>query len=92
MYLFDQSKSIHCSTYISVRYLPIGVLFDLNATQYDLPWSITVHFQGYPAELIRCPNEAVVKAHFVNLLKEVIIYQSQLVIMIMFILVSIATL
>lgn len=36
------------------RHYPVGVLFDLLAGQ-QLPWSITVHFQGFPtSQLMRC--------------------------------------
>jgi len=49
---------------------PIGLLFDLYGSKYDLPWTITVHFQGYPSEIMRCPNEATVKSQFTNQIKE----------------------
>jgi hypothetical protein len=51
---------------------PIGVLFDLYASQLSLPWSLSVHFQGFPSQtLLRCAGEETVKSHFVNSLKEV---------------------
>eukprot|EP01102_Stenamoeba_stenopodia_P013786 TRINITY_DN4518_c0_g1_i1.p1 TRINITY_DN4518_c0_g1~~TRINITY_DN4518_c0_g1_i1.p1 ORF type:complete len:303 (-),score=85.96 TRINITY_DN4518_c0_g1_i1:61-900(-) len=50
---------------------PIGVLFDLYASQQNLPWTLSVHFQGFPAQqLLRCPNEDTIKSHFMNALKE----------------------
>eukprot|EP01113_Clastostelium_recurvatum_P035984 TRINITY_DN5072_c0_g2_i1.p1 TRINITY_DN5072_c0_g2~~TRINITY_DN5072_c0_g2_i1.p1 ORF type:complete len:340 (-),score=101.29 TRINITY_DN5072_c0_g2_i1:94-1113(-) len=59
---------------------PVGVLFDLYATQNnnnagghrpDLPWDLTLHFQGFPSSvLLRCPNDDTVKQHYNNVLKE----------------------
>jgi len=50
---------------------PLGVLFDLFGTTMELPWSLTVHFQGFPHDqLLRCSTEEVVKTHFTNVLKE----------------------
>ena len=55
-----------------LRHYPVGVLFDLFANPQELPWPITVHFQGFPTQqLLRCPNEAFVKSHYMNVLKEV---------------------
>lgn len=54
------------------RHYPIGVLYDLLATQQDLPWSVTVHFQEFPSSvLLRCGAEDEVKSHVNNTLKEV---------------------
>lgn len=30
------------------RHYPIGVLFDMLASTLELPWQLTVHFQGTP--------------------------------------------
>eukprot|EP00112_Aurelia_sp_Birch-Aquarium-sp1_P023470 Seg700.13 transcript_id=Seg700.13/GoldUCD/mRNA.D3Y31 product="Autophagy protein 5" protein_id=Seg700.13/GoldUCD/D3Y31 len=50
---------------------PIGVLFDLYASNEALPWNITVHFKRFPdQELIRCHTKEVVEAHFMSCLKE----------------------
>jgi len=50
---------------------PIGVLFDCLGNNLNLPWSLVVHFQGFPSEqLLRCTNEDTVKHHFMNVLKE----------------------
>eukprot|EP01089_Gocevia_fonbrunei_P018571 TRINITY_DN630_c0_g2_i2.p1 TRINITY_DN630_c0_g2~~TRINITY_DN630_c0_g2_i2.p1 ORF type:complete len:296 (+),score=56.84 TRINITY_DN630_c0_g2_i2:61-888(+) len=53
-------------------HLPVGVLFDLLGSPEELPWNLTVHFQGFPATLLRCPSPPVetVKSHFMNALKE----------------------
>jgi len=40
-------------------------------TPLELPWSLTVHFQGFPNEqILRCSTEEIVKRHFTNVLKE----------------------
>jgi len=51
---------------------PIGVLFDLlTASQLELPWGLTVHFQSFPSDkLMRCSSQEVVKSHYMNVLKE----------------------
>lgn len=53
---------------------PVGVLFDLlhaNSNATELPWPLTVHFHEFPEqELLRCPNEEVIKNNFMNTLKE----------------------
>lgn len=60
-------------------HLPCGLLFDLSqppavhaaTTQPHLPWRITVHFSGFPAdELLPCEHEQVVEAHFMHTLKQ----------------------
>ncbi len=54
------------------RHYPIGVLFDLYASPADLPWSITVHFQGFPTDqILRCSSEDTVRMYYTNVLKEV---------------------
>uniref|UniRef100_A0A665T4V4 Autophagy protein 5 n=1 Tax=Echeneis naucrates TaxID=173247 RepID=A0A665T4V4_ECHNA len=50
---------------------PIGVLFDLHASNTVLPWSITVHFKNFPdRDLLRCPSHSVIEAHFMSSIKE----------------------
>ncbi|CAF87874.1 unnamed protein product, partial [Tetraodon nigroviridis] len=50
---------------------PIGVLFDLHASNTVLPWNITVHFKNFPdRDLLHCPSSSVVEAHFMSCIKE----------------------
>ncbi|XP_013877070.1 autophagy protein 5 isoform X2 [Austrofundulus limnaeus] len=50
---------------------PIGVLFDLHASNTVLPWSITVHFKSFPdRDLLHCPSNSIVEAHFMSSIKE----------------------
>uniref|UniRef100_A0A672GRD1 Uncharacterized protein n=1 Tax=Salarias fasciatus TaxID=181472 RepID=A0A672GRD1_SALFA len=50
---------------------PIGVLFDLHASNTVLPWSITVHFKNFPdSDLLHCPSNSVIEAHFMSSIKE----------------------
>uniref|UniRef100_A0A3Q2YZ05 Autophagy protein 5 n=1 Tax=Hippocampus comes TaxID=109280 RepID=A0A3Q2YZ05_HIPCM len=50
---------------------PIGVLFDLHASNSILPWSITVHFKNFPGQdLLHCMSSSVVEAHFMSSIKE----------------------
>jgi len=55
-------------------HVPIGVLFDQLCPPggaSDLPWALTVHFQGFPAtQLLRCPNDSTVRDQITNTLKE----------------------
>lgn len=52
-------------------YIPTGVLFDLLCAEPERPWNITVHFRGYPGNvLIPCEGEDSVKWSFINSLKE----------------------
>ncbi|XVF80781.1 hypothetical protein PTKIN_Ptkin15bG0102800 [Pterospermum kingtungense] len=52
-------------------YIPTGVLFDLLCPEPERPWNITVHFRGYPGNvLIPCEGEDSVKWSFINSLKE----------------------
>ncbi|XP_048328836.1 autophagy protein 5 isoform X3 [Ziziphus jujuba] len=52
-------------------YIPTGVLFDLLCAQPERPWNLTVHFRGYPGNiLIPCEGEDSVKWSFINSLKE----------------------
>jgi autophagy-related protein 5 len=53
-------------------YIPTGVLFDLLCAEPERPWNLTIHFRGYPCNiLIPCEGEDSVKWNFVNSLKEV---------------------
>merc|ERR1711988_1241433 len=52
-------------------HLPAGVLFDLYGSRLNLPWEITVHFQGFPStKILRCSGEDATKYTFMNILKE----------------------
>lgn len=52
-------------------YIPTGVLFDLLCMEPERPWNLTVHFRGYPGDLLSpCEGEDVVKWSFINSLKE----------------------
>ncbi|XP_073727866.1 autophagy protein 5 isoform X1 [Misgurnus anguillicaudatus] len=50
---------------------PIGVLFDLHASNAALPWNVTVHFKNFPEhELLHCSTNSVIEAHFMSCIKE----------------------
>ncbi|XP_019172021.1 PREDICTED: autophagy protein 5 isoform X1 [Ipomoea nil] len=52
-------------------YIPIGVLFDLLCAEPERPWNLTVHFRGYPGNILTpCEAEDSVKWSFINSLKE----------------------
>ncbi|CAL5189929.1 unnamed protein product [Lathyrus oleraceus] len=52
-------------------YIPTGVLFDLLCMEPERPWNLTVHFRGYPSNLLLpCEGEDSVKWSFINSLKE----------------------
>nr|QHA24496.1 autophagy protein 5 [Rhipicephalus haemaphysaloides haemaphysaloides] len=52
-------------------HLPIGVLYDCNASDSILPWGITVHFQDFPEkQILHCGSRAVVESHFMSAIKE----------------------
>ncbi|XP_046740267.1 autophagy protein 5 [Diprion similis] len=52
-------------------HLPIGVLLDLHATDIQLPWNITVHFDKFPENTImHCQNKEVVESYFLACIKE----------------------
>ncbi|KAD3640588.1 hypothetical protein E3N88_29811 [Mikania micrantha] len=52
-------------------YIPTGVLFDLLCGEPERPWNLTVHFRGYPGNiLIPCDGEDSVKWSYINSLKE----------------------
>ncbi|XVF20469.1 hypothetical protein REPUB_Repub12eG0003000 [Reevesia pubescens] len=54
-----------------IGYIPTGVLFDLLCPDPERPWNLTVHFRGYPGNvLIPCEGEDSVKWNFINSLKE----------------------
>lgn len=53
-------------------YIPIGVLYDLLCAEPERPWNLTVHFRGYPGNILTpCEGEDSVKWSFINSLKEV---------------------
>lgn len=53
------------------RYIPIGVLYDLLCADPERPWNLTVHFRGYPSEILTlCDGEDSVKWSYMNSLKE----------------------
>ncbi|GAB4855304.1 autophagy protein 5 [Ancistrocladus abbreviatus] len=52
-------------------YIPTGVLFDLLCAEPERPWNLTVHFRGYPTNILTpCEDEVAVKWNFINSLKE----------------------
>lgn len=51
-------------------HVPIGVLFDLLCFQPIRPWSLMVHFRGFPSELLPYEGEDAMKWSFINSLKE----------------------
>ncbi|KAG6517852.1 autophagy protein 5-like [Zingiber officinale] len=52
-------------------YVPLGVLFDLLCAEPERPWNLTVHFRGYPGEVLTpCEGEETVKWSYINSLKE----------------------
>ncbi|OIW04429.1 hypothetical protein TanjilG_32621 [Lupinus angustifolius] len=52
-------------------YIPTGVLFDLLCMEPERPWNLTVHFRGYPSNLLLpCEGVDSVKWSFINSLKE----------------------
>ncbi|XP_075227951.1 autophagy protein 5 [Lycorma delicatula] len=61
---------------------PIGVIFDINKADIELPWNITVHFDKFPEhEILHCSNREVVESHFMSCIKEagVLKHRSQIV-------------
>ncbi|MEE6475945.1 hypothetical protein FKM82_010909 [Ascaphus truei] len=53
------------------RHYPIGLLFDLHASNTSLPWNITVHFKNFPEkDLLHCQSKDVIEAHFMSSVKE----------------------
>ncbi|KAF8398827.1 hypothetical protein HHK36_014689 [Tetracentron sinense] len=52
-------------------YIPTGVLYDLLCGEPERPWKLTVHFRGYPSDLLSpCEGEDSIKWSFINSLKE----------------------
>ncbi|XP_076951404.1 autophagy protein 5-like [Bidens hawaiensis] len=53
-------------------YIPTGVLFDLLCPEPQRPWNLTVHFRGYPGNILTpCDDgEDSVKWSYINSLKE----------------------
>lgn len=61
---------------------PIGVLYDLSASDIQLPWNITVHFSKFPEkEIMHCYSKEVVESYFMSCIKEadVLKHRSQVV-------------
>ncbi|KAH0622188.1 hypothetical protein JD844_024280 [Phrynosoma platyrhinos] len=57
--------------YEDFQHHPIGLLFDLHASNTALPWNITVHFKNFPEkDLLHCPSKDVIEAHFMACIKE----------------------
>ncbi|XP_009866507.1 PREDICTED: autophagy protein 5-like, partial [Apaloderma vittatum] len=57
--------------WVHFRHYPIGLLFDLHASNTALPWSITVHFKNFPEkDLLHCHSKDVIEAHFMACIKE----------------------
>jgi hypothetical protein len=44
-------------------HLPFGLLHDLVGRDAELPWRITVHFLGFPAEQVGWINGSWVQTH-----------------------------
>ncbi|KAL6528968.1 autophagy protein 5 [Orobanche minor] len=52
-------------------YIPTGALFDLLCAEPERPWNLTIHFRGYPGNLLPpCEGEDSLKWSFINALKE----------------------
>ncbi|KAL3525085.1 hypothetical protein ACH5RR_013457 [Cinchona calisaya] len=52
-------------------YIPTGVLYDLLCAEPERPWNLTVHFRGYPGNILTpCEGEDSIKWSFINSLKE----------------------
>ncbi|KAK6154093.1 hypothetical protein DH2020_013732 [Rehmannia glutinosa] len=52
-------------------YIPTGALFDLLCAEPERPWNLTIHFRGYPGNMLPpCEGEDSVKWSFINALKE----------------------
>eukprot|EP00294_Goniomonas_avonlea_P006974 CAMPEP_0114547870 /NCGR_PEP_ID=MMETSP0114-20121206/4685_1 /TAXON_ID=31324 /ORGANISM="Goniomonas sp, Strain m" /LENGTH=253 /DNA_ID=CAMNT_0001732435 /DNA_START=14 /DNA_END=772 /DNA_ORIENTATION=+ len=52
-------------------HLPTGMLYDMLAKAIDLPWNLTVHFQGFPQSVaMRLLNEEAMRSRFFHTMKE----------------------
>ncbi|KAK4430479.1 Autophagy protein 5 [Sesamum alatum] len=52
-------------------YIPTGVLFDLLCAEPERPWNLTIHFRGYPGNVLTpCEGEDSIKWSFIYALKE----------------------
>ncbi|KAL3630363.1 autophagy protein 5 [Castilleja foliolosa] len=52
-------------------YVPTGALFDLLCAEPERPWNLTIHFRGYPGNVLpTCEGEDSIKWSFINDLKE----------------------
>lgn len=71
--LYSRTKDDPSSYLTKSRHYPIGVLYDWLTSAEELPWNITVHFQSFPSDqIMKCPNEEIVKRQFMNATKEAI--------------------
>eukprot|EP01041_Mallomonas_annulata_P013029 gene13029-27494_t len=53
--------------------LPIGVIFDLvfKKDVSDLPWNITIHYRGFPADkIMKCGSKAVALKTYAHSIKQ----------------------
>ncbi|CAL8471512.1 g11054 [Coccomyxa elongata] len=51
--------------------IPVGVLYDLLASENEQPWHLTVHFRSFPSDtLLRWDGDITLRAAFFNSLKE----------------------
>lgn len=51
--------------------IPVGVLYDLLASENKQPWRLTVHFRSFPSDtLLRWDGDVTLRAAFFNSLKE----------------------
>jgi len=56
---------------VKCRNYPIGLWFDLHASNTVLPWNITVHFENFPEkEIIHCSSKDAIRSHFMSSIKE----------------------
>ncbi|KAK9918214.1 hypothetical protein WJX75_002319 [Coccomyxa subellipsoidea] len=50
--------------------VPVGVLYDLLASDHEQPWPLTVHFRAFPDVLLRWDGDSTLRAAYFNSLKE----------------------
>lgn len=54
------------------RHYPVGLLFDLHATDLSKTWNLTLHFKDLPSDLILLkPTAETVQDMFMSMIKEV---------------------
>ena len=49
---------------------PIGVLHDIHSTDASLPWVVTVRFQNFPDDLVKCGTIESMRHYFIQTVKE----------------------